>query len=52
MFKGYSWRGNDLVYVDISNEDRNIFLIISVLNISGDSFTETFNTILRSFKFF
>lgn len=52
MLKGYSWRGNDLVYVDISNNDIGRFLIISALNTTGDSFTETFNTILRSFKFF
>lgn len=52
MLKGYSWRGNDLVFVDISDSDIKKYLIVSVLNTTGDSFTETFNTILRSFKFF
>jgi len=49
MLKNYSWRGNDLIFVDVKNQ--GFVLIISVLNISGDSFAETFNTVLRSFEF-
>ena len=52
ILKNYSWRGNDLIFVDISTENSSKVLIISVLNTSGDDFTEIFNTILRSFKFF
>ncbi|HOV97741.1 MAG TPA: hypothetical protein PLW49_01865, partial [bacterium] len=53
MLRGYSWRGNDLIYLNISNDDRaSKILVISIKNISGESFTNITNEILKSFKFF
>jgi len=53
MLRGYSWRGNDLIYLNISNDARaSKILVISVKNISGESFTNITNEILKSFKFF
>ncbi|MFC1622109.1 hypothetical protein ACFL13_01855 [Patescibacteria group bacterium] len=45
LLRDYSWRGNDLIYIDIPNEDPTI--AISKTNISD----EIFNQILSSFKF-
>ena len=53
MLRGYSWRGNDLIYLNISNDARaSKILVISIKNISGESFTNITNEILKSFKFF
>ena len=53
MLRGYSWKGNDLIYLNISNDTRaSKILVISIKNISGESFTNITNEILKSFKFF
>jgi len=53
MLKGYSWRGNDLIYIDVSNEKRyDTFLVISTKNASGESFEIVITGILESFRFF
>jgi len=53
MLRGYSWRGNDLIYIELVGErvDKYV-LVISIKNLSGDSFDNTVKTILESFKFF
>lgn len=53
MLRGYSWRGNDLIYVELTGEkvDRYI-MVISIKNISGDSFENIVSEILKSFKFY
>lgn len=53
MLKGHSWRGNDLIYIDISKENKpNVILVISIKNLSGESFDNAVKIILESFKFF
>ena len=53
MLRGYSWRGNDLIYLNISNNERaSKILVISVKNISGESFANVTDEILKSFRFF
>lgn len=53
MLRGYSWRGNDLIYINISAEGKsNRILVISTKNISGDSFDNVITSVLKSFKFF
>lgn len=53
MLRGYSWRGNDLVYIELTGEKIYKYaLVISVKNISGDSFENIVTEILRSFKFY
>ncbi|MBW6441414.1 hypothetical protein K0B04_00705 [Patescibacteria group bacterium] len=53
MLRGYSWRGNDLIYVDITpTNERNRVLVISIHNISGESFEKVTDSILESFEFF
>jgi len=53
MLKGYSWRGNDLIYVDISRESiSRIILVISIKNLSGVSFEKKVNEIFKSFEYF
>lgn len=53
MLRGYSWKGNDITYINISKEGKsNIILVISIKNLSGDNFDNVVNTILESFKFF
>lgn len=52
MLKGYSWRGEDLIYVNISpGSSRNIVLVISIKNMSGVSFEKKVDEILKSFKY-
>lgn len=52
MLKGYSWRGNDLIYVDGSpGMDSSRIVVLSVKNISGDRFNNVVNRIMESFKF-
>ena len=53
MLRGYSWRGNDLIYINISREgESNRILVISTKNLSGDSFDNVITGVLNSFKFF
>jgi hypothetical protein len=52
LLKGYTWNGNNLIYVPIKeNENSGKVLIISIKNISGDSFGLKMDEILKSFKF-
>jgi hypothetical protein len=52
MLKGYSWKGNDLIYVDGSpNMDSSRIVVLSVKNISGERFNNVVNRIMESFKF-
>ncbi|MFZ2663862.1 MAG: hypothetical protein WAX66_00665 [Patescibacteria group bacterium] len=52
MLDGYSWRGEDLVYVNISPEPRRIVaLIISIKNTSGILFEKKVDEILKSFEY-
>ena len=53
LLHGYSWQGNDLVFVNVP-KDRNegYVLIISIKNYSGESFAKTVSDILKSVKFF
>jgi hypothetical protein len=52
MLRGYTWQGNDLIYVEVPKQDnRSYVLIISVKNKSGDAFTKTVDDILKSFTF-
>lgn len=52
LFKGYTWIGDNLIYVPIiDNDNSGRVLIISIKNISGDSFNSTMDEILKSFKF-
>lgn len=44
VLSGYSWRGNDLIFIPMPNK-KNV-LTISKMNVSD----ETFNTIVESFK--
>jgi hypothetical protein len=53
MLRGYSWRGNDLIYVDITQTNQpNKVLVISIKNISGGSFEDVTDSILESFEFY
>jgi hypothetical protein len=53
MLKGYSWRGEDYVYVNISPDpSRKSMLIISIKNTSGREFEKKVDEILKSFEFF
>ena len=53
MLRRYSWRGNDLIYVDITpTGKRNQVLVISIKNITGDDFEDVTDSILESFKFY
>lgn len=53
MLKGYSWRGEDYVYVNISPDPtRKTMLIISIKNTSGREFEKKVDEILKSFEFF
>lgn len=53
MLRGYSWRRNDLIYINISEEGlANRILVISIKNLSGESFDNVVKIILESFKFF
>lgn len=49
LLKGYSWRGNDLIMLDLPN--KNGYLIISVNDISGEFYEKTLNDVLASFEF-
>lgn len=52
MLRGYSWRGNDLIYINISKEEESArALIISIKNLSGDSFDNVVTGVLNSFRF-
>ena len=52
MLKGYSWRGNDLIYVELFGEKLSDYaLVISIKNISGDGFDNVVTEILKSFRF-
>jgi hypothetical protein len=46
--KGYSWRGNDLIYAEIPGGWGNRVLIFSVRNVSGASFEKTLTDILNT----
>jgi len=52
LLRGYSWRDNDLIYVDINRNGRKRALVISIKNISGEKFQRVVDEILNSFKFF
>jgi hypothetical protein len=53
MLKGYSWRGEDYVYLNISPESsQRTILIISIKNTSGREFEKKVDEILKSFEFF
>lgn len=53
MLKGYSWKKNDLIYVDISKDEKGKpVLVISIKNVTGDGFEDIVKSILESFKFF
>jgi len=52
MLRGYSWRGNDLTYIDISESSgkEGKVLVISTRG-AEEEFEEVLNSILDSFKF-
>lgn len=51
LFKGYSWQGNDLIYVYLQKDQSKKVMVISVNNTTGEDFEEEMNTILSSFNF-
>jgi hypothetical protein len=52
LLEGYSYRKNDLIFLDVTKDERKItFLVISILNNSGEEFEEELNSILSSFVF-
>jgi hypothetical protein len=55
LLKGYSWQGNDLIYVnltpDAQEEQNGYILIISEKNSSGETFQKVFDKVLDSFKY-
>lgn len=53
MLRGYSWRGNDLIYMELTGQKVDKFvLVISIKNLSGDSFENIVSEILKSFRFY
>jgi len=50
--RGLSWKGNDLIYVDTENSIGEYFLVISLNNVSGESFENVLKPLLKSFKFY
>lgn len=52
MLKGYSWRGNDLIYVDMLSSNYKKLLVISIKNTSGKIFEKKMDEILKSFEYF
>jgi hypothetical protein len=48
--RGYSWRNNDLLYIDTTGDMYNV-LILSVVNKSGAAFDEKLNEIFSRMKF-
>jgi hypothetical protein len=53
MLKGYSWRENDLIFVDITQTGKNNqVLVISIKNFSGEGFEDITESILDSFEFY
>ena len=53
MLRGYSWRGNDLIYIEITGEKIDKYvLVISIKNLSGDDFENAVTEMLKSFKFY
>jgi hypothetical protein len=53
MLRGYSWRENDLIYVDITpTGKKNLVLVISIKNITGEGFEDITDSILDSFEFY
>ncbi len=52
LLRGYSWRDNDLIYVDLGPGGKEGALVISVKNTSGEEFQKVVDEILSSFKFF
>lgn len=52
LLRGYTWNGNNLIYVPIiSDYNSGNVLIVSIKNISGESFDLKMNEILKSFEF-
>jgi len=52
LLHGYTWNGNDLVYVHlVNNINSGKSLIISIKNTSGESFKAKTDEILKSFVF-
>lgn len=51
LLKGYTWSGNDLIYLNLSSDTSGNVLIIEIKNISGDKFETTMNEVLKSFVF-
>ena len=52
LMKGYAWNGNNIVYVPIITDNNSgKVLIISIKNISGESFDLKMNEVLKSFTF-
>ena len=52
LLHGYSWQGNDLIFVDVEKDfGKSYALIISIKNTSGDAFQKTIDDLLKSFKF-
>ncbi|HLD50749.1 hypothetical protein A3K34_03600 [candidate division WWE3 bacterium RIFOXYC1_FULL_40_10] len=47
--KGYSWKGNDLIYLDTL--DRGAVITVSVNNLTGESFEIKLKGMLESFEF-
>ncbi len=53
MLRGYSWKGNDLLYIDITKDSRHKkILAISIKNISGEDFDNIVKSIFESFIFY
>ncbi len=53
MLRDYSWKENDLIYVDISKGDKtHTFLVISIRNVSGEVFEKVVDSVLESFVFY
>lgn len=50
--KGYSWRGNELIYTFLGNELDSYILVFSVKNVSGEEFDKKVEAILASLETF
>lgn len=54
LLKGYSWKGNDLIYLQLTpviNAQQTFVLVISVKNTTGEGFDRSLQDMLSSFTF-
>ena len=50
ILKGYSWRGNDLIYVELPNQYSPRLIVFSIKNLTGEEFQKKVLDILSSFE--